>query len=526
MRRRWHLWIWLSCAAVLAVTTTLAATDRQHRVVVVVWDGMRPDFVTTENTPTLWKLGQEGVVFQNHHPVYFSATNVNGVALATGMYPGHAGLIANHEYRPQIDHRKPIDVENPEVVSKGDELSHGNYIMVPTMAELVRKGGGRTVIAASKTVGLLHDRPHGVPLTNDSITLSAGRIWPNDSAVAIEKRLGTFPKAHVERDLWTTRALTEILWETDIPAFSVLWLGEPDLTQHETAPGAPPALRGMKGADDNLAAVLAAIDRHQARAFTDVLVVSDHGFSTIEHEIDLPKILADAGFDVATEFKSEGRPGQIMMVGGGGSVLFYVVNQEKAVIQKLVEFLQKSEFAGVLFTKQTLEGTFSLTQGQIDSVDAPDVAMSFHWRDEPNEYGVRGLIDADWQRGAGKGTHATLSRYDMHNTLVAAGPDFRRGWTDDIPSGNVDLAPTALQILQIKSGTKMDGRILSEALVNGESAAAKPETRTIEATRRFPTGTWHQSLQISRVGTTVYLDEGNGRFEPANRQMAPEKRDN
>src|SRR4029077_11158357 len=31
----------------------------EHRIVVVVWDGMRPDFVTEQNTPTLWKLARE-----------------------------------------------------------------------------------------------------------------------------------------------------------------------------------------------------------------------------------------------------------------------------------------------------------------------------------------------------------------------------------------------------------------------------------------------------------------------------------
>ena len=120
--------------------------------------------------------------------------------------------------------------------------------------------------------------------------------------------------------------------------------------------------------------------------------------------------------------------------------------------------------------------------------------------------------------GAGKGTHATLSRFDMHNTLIAAGPDFRRGYTDELPSGNVDLAPTILRILGItspQSASGGDGRILSEAMVNTDPATAglKPETKMVEATKTFPRGTWQQSLQISRVGSTEYLDEGNGRFE-------------
>src|SRR5436853_7015349 len=79
-----------------------ASAELRH-VVVVVWDGMRPDFVTEENTPTLWKLAREGVVFCNHHSVYPSATMVNGTALMTGVYPGNNGIIAKHVYRPDIE---------------------------------------------------------------------------------------------------------------------------------------------------------------------------------------------------------------------------------------------------------------------------------------------------------------------------------------------------------------------------------------------------------------------------------------
>jgi hypothetical protein len=67
-----------------------------------------------------------------------------------------------------------------------------------------------------------------------------------------------------------------------------------------------------------------------------------------------------------------------------------------------------------------------------------------------------------------------------------------------------------VQILGIKP-PKMDGRILSEAMTVAVPAQ-KPETKTIEATKHFRSGTWRQSLQISRIGSTVYLDEGNGAF--------------
>src|SRR5881227_578872 len=87
--------------ATLLCETTPAPNDRH--IVVLVWDGMRPDFVTEQNTPALWKLAREGVTFRHHHAVYPSATMVNGTAMVTGVYPGNSSIIANHVYRPEID---------------------------------------------------------------------------------------------------------------------------------------------------------------------------------------------------------------------------------------------------------------------------------------------------------------------------------------------------------------------------------------------------------------------------------------
>jgi arylsulfatase A-like enzyme len=521
---------------------------RRH-VVVVVWDGMRPDFVSEQNTPALWKLATGGVTFRNQHPVYLSATNVNGIAIATGVYPDHSGIIANHEFRPRIDSKKPVDVEAAPVVTKGDKISNGDYIASPTVSELVQKSGGRTLIASSKTVGLLEDRDVGTPAERpspgasrlpgqrsprrpkagpplpqgdgrmsepaaNSVTLFAGKARPEGALAPIVAALGPFPSSFLERDSWTTEALTGVLWKDGVPQFSLLWLGEPDLTQHVTAPGAPAALEAIKSSDLNLATVLAALDQEHARETTDIFVVSDHGFSTIQREVDLPKILKAAGFDITTEFRSPPRPGEIMMVGGGGSVLFYVTRHEPAVIRGLVEFLQQSDYAGVIFTKTTMPGTFTLDEAKIDSTDAPDVLMSFRWNNAKNQFGVAGMIDADWQRAAGKGTHATLGRFDMHNTLIAAGPDFRRGTTDDLPTGNIDLAPTILKILGIQNPHPMDGRVLCEAMVGTVTPAPHVQTTTIEATKEFQSATWRQTLQISRVGSTIYLDQGNGELVP------------
>jgi hypothetical protein len=48
-----------------------------------------------------------------------------------------------------------------------------------------------------------------------------------------------------------------------------------------------------------------------------------------------------------------------------------------------------------------------------------------------------------------------------------------------------------------------------------DTTTPKPdvETKTVEVTKDFGDGTWRQTLKISRVGSTIYLDEGNGQFE-------------
>ena len=110
----------------------------------------------------------------------------------------------------------------------------------------------------------------------------------------------------------------------------------------------------------------------------------------------------------------------------------------------------------------------------------------------------------------GKGSHASLSRFDMNNTLVAAGPDFKKGFLNETPSGNIDVAPTVLWILGAKPSKPMDGRVLHEALATSSERPPKAVTRTIKATRDIGYFRWQQYLKFSEVGSTIYFDEGNG----------------
>jgi hypothetical protein len=98
----------------------------------------------------------------------------------------------------------------------------------------------------------------------------------------------------------------------------------------------------------------------------------------------------------------------------------------------------------------------------------------------------------------------------MHNTCIAAGPDFRKGAQDYLPSGNIDIAPMVAWILGVEHKQKFSGRVLREALAQTGSTTTSIEPRHLEASRSGKGFAWKQYLNFSEVNGVVYFDEGNG----------------
>src|SRR5213082_3503609 len=388
----------LSGQAAPLVAAPSTATAR--RVVLVVWDGMRPDFVTEKYAPTLDKLARDGVRFRNHHAVYPTATDVNGAALATGCYPNRNGLVANLEFRPAINSRQPIDMGDPDSIKRGDEVSGGKYLAVPTFVELLRAAGKKVALVGTKSVAMLFDRHNDwtyVRIRGKPLTIFAAAPLGQSTREEMIKVLGPIPDdpraTSAERNHFATRALTEFFWRDAVPDFSLLWLSEPDLAEHNFAPGSPEAIAAIKAVDDDLAMVLSALEKKKVRDSTDIFVVSDHGFSTIRRSIDVVALLNKAGFHAAKEFSETPRPGDILVCGNAGTVLFYVRDHDREVTQRLVDWLQHSDFAGVIFTRDKLEGTFWLSDIRIDAPNSADVILSFRYDEQTqNQFGIAGMI--------------------------------------------------------------------------------------------------------------------------------------
>ena len=164
----------------------------------------------------------------------------------------------------------------------------------------------------------------------------------------------------------------------------------------------------------------------------------------------------------------------------------------------------------MIFSALQVDGTFPLTEAHVNaSKGAPDVIVSLRWNSEKNDYGAPGMIVAMEGR-RNTGTHASLSRFDLHNTLVCAGPDFKSGFVNRLPSGNIDVAPTVLSILGLEPPRKMDGRVLFEAMTQPDAPDLKPREEKREAASTHGFLTWNQYLKKTYVGYTSYFEEGNG----------------
>ena len=222
----------------------------------------------------------------------------------------------------------------------------------------------------------------------------------------------------------------------------------------------------IRNSDAQLGRVLADLERRGLREQTDVFVVSDHGFSTIGWKVDVATELSSAGFRTERAALGGLRPGDVLVVGCGGARSSTWAGTIRTCAGAWRPTSRSRTGRASSSPGLPLEGTFPLSEARIDSPGAPDLVVSLHWTSGRSATGAPGLQTTDGTPALkNAGNHASLSPFDMHNTLVAAGPDFHRGVVDTLPSGNTDLAPTILWILGLRGEiARMDGRVLAEAL--------------------------------------------------------------
>jgi len=489
-------------------------------VVVFVVDGLRPDAITPEDTPTLFRLRAEGVDFANGHAVVPTVTRVNAAALATGAQPGASGIVGNQLHVPAVDARRALDTGNHRNLLAIDEATGGRLVAVPTLAERLRGQGLGLAAVSSGSTGsalLLNPRaPAGVGvLVNGYLDPGTTVAYPADASQTILAKFGPAPAKGAGAGrydaavAWAERVLREYVLPEVRPAVVLNWLTEPDHTLHDAGVGSPAAREALRADDREIARVLASLEGLGLAGATAVFVVSDHGFTSNTGGVDV------AGALVAAGLKASADSADVVLASSGQAVALHVEGHDAGRVARIARFVQSQDWGGVAFTagrsagdpRGVAAGTFSLDLIHLASAErAPDLLLTFPWTSSPGPFGVPGTDLACTSGGARlyAGDHGSLSPWNVRNTMLGWGAGLKRGATVRAPAGNADVAPTILRLLGVSVPDALDGRVLAEALDGGPDAEQVPvETRVhvVEA------GTYRAAIQVSVVDGRRYVDK-------------------
>jgi len=144
----------------------------------------------------------------------------------------------------------------------------------------------------------------------------------------------------------------------------------------------------------------------------------------------------------------------VVIAANGGSDYLYVPAKNSKTVENIVRFLQSREEFGAIFVDDNydnISGTFKMSAVHLENTAGrnPDIIVSYNF-DKDAE--VQGLPGTEYESMQGnRGMHGSFSPVDVHNTLIAFGPDFKSGMKDEFPSGNIDVAPTIAHLLGLAS---------------------------------------------------------------------------
>jgi len=461
-----------------------------RRVVVVILDGLRRDFIDATRTPNLRRFAARATSFAAHRSAFPSATRCVSATFATGCHPARHGLQGNAVALLENGILVPHDAGLPGFLQHKREVT-GRTLAEPTLAERLAPHGGAVIFNNVSPgaayahdpdgFGHLHHRagsfaPGRIPAGRLDVTLDAAgdRVMTQRflaEALRSAVRIGEprIAEPHIAAsDIAASDIAASDIDDSGIddsgiddsgisspsgtrpPPLALLWCAEPDHIQHDQPLGSPEHLAVLAEADRNAGAVIDAVDRLR-RDGDDVLLIvgSDHGHETVCGLVDVEAELIAAGLKFG--------PGSTDVVAqsNGTATLIYVAPEYTALCSALGSFLRTRDWAGRVIGTDQLASV-----GQ-----APDnglaFAVSMRASAAPNRYGVPGSALAATPRTGeahpvGAGQHGGLAAFEQSPFLMMDGDGFPPATTSSRSTHIVDLAPTILTHLRLKA-TGMDG---------------------------------------------------------------------
>jgi arylsulfatase A-like enzyme len=487
----------IAFAAALAVAAWQPEPPPHAQLVIVV-DGLRPDYVTPALMPRLVRLGQRGIVFNAHHSVLPTVTRVNAATMTTGTYPESHGLLGNTVYVPAVNAVKGLDTgsrENLEAIARAS----GPLLTVPSLGEILPASGKTILAVGSGTSGAAFLLNH---------TVRAGAIIhqeftrpPSLSAHVLET-LGAVPEKGMPNAALNKRAVDAYLTlglNEMHPDVTLMWISDPDTTAHNKGIGSETTNESLRLVDAEIGRIEDTLRARGLADRTNIIVTSDHGFSTHNSHLKLAALVAPFA-----QALPDGSPDIVVTEGA----LNFRAGADAARVRAIVAMLQRRPEVGAIFTRPrpgggvegTAPGTLSFEVARWNHPRSAEILVSANWNAEKNEAGYAGTTT-----DSGVAGHGASSPYDVHSTLIAAGPDIREHAISDAPTSNADLAPTLLRLLGLKVPATMTGRVIEEALWNGPAIASVTVEHTTE-TVTTPDGSYTLTAHLSKAAGQTYLD--------------------
>ena len=521
-------------SASLITLSTIGMASAQNatprNLILFIPDGLRGRIVTPQTAPAMAELRDKGVNFKNSHSLFPTFTMANGSAMASGHYLGDTGTFSNTIYtgKPVAAANGTVTpfIEVDPVLKEVDEQFGGDYLNEETILKMARDKGFSTAAIGKLGPTLIFDHTdygkntividdatggkNGVPLSaemTDALTkagLPTTTVPRGDNSKAGDAKTPGTTSANVAQQQYMADVATKVV----LPMFKarakpfvlVFWSRDPDGSQHNTGdslntitPGinGPTSMAGIKNADNNLAQLRKALDELGLAASTNIIVSSDHGFSTISKEsktspstkgsyddtpkdflpmgflaIDLAKALNlplydpnDKNANVADNVHPKAGNGvlgenpekpDVVIATNGGSDLIYLPNKDKKLADRVIKALLEQDYVSGLFVNDELgpfPGALAMsTLGLKGKAVTPHPSIVVNFRswssgcEEPTNCSVQ---VADTVLRQGQGMHGSFSRGDTLNFTAAIGPDFKSGYVDPLPVSNADVGVTA-----------------------------------------------------------------------------------
>ncbi len=467
-------------------------------VLLVVFDGLRHDYITPEIMPNTYQLKTNGAYVPVHHSIFPTLTRVNSAGIASGAYPATNGVMGNSVYFPLIDSIRGLNTGEASELMRIVKETNGQLFTSPTLAEVLRDNGKNLMVFSTGSTGqsflLNHIAASYGAIVNPKLILPA-TLQPE-----LEEVAGAIPasgKGEYQKYTWITNAYMHYGLSADAPAVSILWFTDPDETAHIKGIGAPETIESIKYADNELGRVISLIKERGLKV--DILISTDHGFITYIGKNSISSFLVEQGL------KQSPVSTDVIVVGGA----IYVKEKEK--VEAIANELMEQPWVGAVFTKPvgtdvaegTVKGTFSMALANYDHKDrSPDILIDMAWNDDVNEFGYPGK---SYSRGIAG--HGGSSPYEVNINMVAYGPSFKTSYQSNMASGNVDLAPTILHLVGLEIPKEMDGRVLFELFSKSKGESSLP----VDTIYKVSNALRSQELRAVNSGGSWYMS--STRFE-------------